>query len=970
MKKFSVFFLFLFFASTAFAQQTVSGIVRDGGTGEALVGAIVLVNGKPSASCDFNGRYKLSLADGEYYITARFFGYTCDSVKVKVAGKPVTLDFNCTSRTMKEVRIVADVAIDRKTPVAFSNINESLIREESGGRDMTMMLNSTPGAYATEQGGGAGDSRVSIRGVDQRNVGVMVDGVPMNDMENGAVYWSNWDGLTDATRTIQVQRGLGASRLAIPSVGGTINVLTRGIDEKKSFSVSTGFGSNGMQKLSFGFNSGEFGKGWGVTFSGSRRTGNGWVSQTWDDQWAYFFKIQKRLDKHLISFSLNGAPQLHGQRYDRMPIAVLDYDYAHKIIAKEYKDSSEVYVNDLTNANMLTGGYTTITQGERGRKYNPNWGIINYPDGEQGNFNQDINFYHKPLFNLSWFWTPNDKFSLSTVAYLSIGYGGGTNYNSSPTRDTLTGQYLMTTAYNSNTTQIDALYSTTEHKSSRVLLASMNNHVWVGAVSTATWKPTAKTTLLFGLDARHYKGSHYRMLYDLIGGDYFINSSDANQPSGVGNQMFAMKHKGDTVSYFNDSYVDWGGAFAQAEYSGERWSAFVTLTGSVTQYQRVDHFKKRDIVLDDGTVVPMIVGYNEVYYFNGTDGAVAQNNAVLTNLGGDTLVIDNPSGPNDTIVGATAYAWSSDHARTAQTDKKTFPGFTIKTGANYNIDEHYNVFVNIGFMNMAPRFNTVFDNNNKNYPVTKQQVVYATELGFGVRYPSFAANLNAYYTNWANKPPGSLSTTVAGDPYTYDLSGLNTILMGSELDLNWKPAKKIQLDGLISLGNWTYNSAGKAYLYDANYILADSIDYSAKGVHLGDAAQTQIGGSVRWEPIEGFYLKPRYTYFARNYANFDPIVLAPIYNGSHVQVGDNRDKESWQMPSYGLLDIYAGYEFREMVSPTLHQQIKVSFTFGITNVLDTIYISDAVNGATFDASTALVYLGLGRRWNAGMRITF
>lgn len=194
-----------------------------------------------------------------------------------------------------------------------------------------MLLNSTPGAYATEQGGGAGDSRVNIRGVDQRNVGVMVDGVPMNDMENGQVYWSNWSGLSDVTRTMQVQRGLGASKLAIPSVGGTINILTRGIDGRRNFVIRTEVGNNSMQKLSCMFNSGEIGKGWGITFAGSRRTGNGWADQTWDDQWAYFLKIQKRFNKNLFSFSINGAPQSHSQRYDRMSAAIYDSAYGEKL---------------------------------------------------------------------------------------------------------------------------------------------------------------------------------------------------------------------------------------------------------------------------------------------------------------------------------------------------------------------------------------------------------------------------------------------------------------------------------------------------------------------------------------------------------------------------------------------------------------------------------------------------------------
>ena len=54
----------------------------------------------------------------------------------------------------------------------------------------------------------------------------MINGVPQNDMENGWVYWSNWDGGRDATSSIQIQRGLSAVNLATPSIGGTMNIIT------------------------------------------------------------------------------------------------------------------------------------------------------------------------------------------------------------------------------------------------------------------------------------------------------------------------------------------------------------------------------------------------------------------------------------------------------------------------------------------------------------------------------------------------------------------------------------------------------------------------------------------------------------------------------------------------------------------------------------------------------------------------
>ncbi|CAN5149680.1 TonB-dependent receptor [soil metagenome] len=964
MPRLILFLLLSGFANCVLAQQNVTGIVRDASTGEGLVGAIVVVdNGKDHAVADINGYYKLILADGKYLLKVNYTGYDADSIYITVAGKPLIQDFNCVSTTLKEVEIIADVAIDRKTPVAFTNIGEVKIREEIGSRDMTMLLNSTPGAYASEQGGGAGDSRVNIRGADQRSVGVMVDGVPMNDMENGAVYWSNWDGLSDVTRTMQVQRGLGASKLAIPSVGGTINILTRGIDSKKSFVVRTDFGNNSMQKLSCMYNSGEFGKGWGITFAGSRRTGNGWADQTWDDQWAYFFKIQKRFNKHLISLSVNGAPQMHAQRYDRLLVGVYDRKFAENI---------GVNVDSLY---AVPGGYTTATQGERGLRYNPNWGFLVYGDGKTGIVNQDVNFYNKPLYNLSWNYAPNEKLTISSVAYLSVGNGGGTNFSGTVGRDTLTGQQNLTSVYNSNHTTIDATYSTTEHKSTRVLLASMNNHIWFGSITTATYKPNDHISFLLGADARHYKGSHYREVYDLIGGDYYgeANPSDLNQPratyTGDPNFQFYKKHVGDKVGYWNDSYVDWAGLFAQAEYSKGKWSAFVTGSYSLTQYQRIDHFRKRDIVIGD-SVIPMIVGYNETYYTNGSQSAVAQNGAIIT-TSGDTTIIDNPSGPNYYIPNANAYAWSSEYARTAETKKRTFNGFTIKTGLNYNINSKYNVFANIGYLKMAPRFNTVFDNYNKEYPTTKYQIVKAVELGFGARYLNFAYNANLYYTAWENKAPSFAPTVYTPDgTFFYDLLGLNTCLKGIEFDCNWKPTKKIQIEGLASIGDWKINSAGQVNLYDNNYVFANTIIYSAKNIHIGDAAQTQFGSAVRYQPFKGFYIKPRYTYFARHYANFDPISLTEILDANGNVYSDNRDRESWKMPSYGLLDIYSGYEIREELAGEKNRPITVSFNLSVNNVLNTKYISDGQNGNDFGPSTSLVYMGMGRRWNIGMRFSF
>jgi iron complex outermembrane receptor protein len=151
---------------------------------------------------------------------------------LSIAGT-INLKVELTNKMLKEIVVTSDYVIGRDVPVAVSNIPLKQVEEELAGREIATLANSTPGTYATRSGGGDGDARVTIRGFSQNNVAVMLDGVPVNDMENGAVYWSNWFGLDMVMQTTQIQRGLGASKLVIPAVGGTMNIITRGIEQEK-----------------------------------------------------------------------------------------------------------------------------------------------------------------------------------------------------------------------------------------------------------------------------------------------------------------------------------------------------------------------------------------------------------------------------------------------------------------------------------------------------------------------------------------------------------------------------------------------------------------------------------------------------------------------------------------------------------------------------------------------------------------
>ena len=153
-------------ASTGLWAQlcTVNGVIEDALTGEALIGAYVK-SGNAVVATDFDGRFSMPVPKGEATLEVSYIGYDSQTKTVKCDGSVTSVKFRMETLIMKEAVVSADVVISRKTPVAFTNVLPAQIQEELAGRDLPLVLNTTPGVYATQQGGGDGDARVTIRGL-------------------------------------------------------------------------------------------------------------------------------------------------------------------------------------------------------------------------------------------------------------------------------------------------------------------------------------------------------------------------------------------------------------------------------------------------------------------------------------------------------------------------------------------------------------------------------------------------------------------------------------------------------------------------------------------------------------------------------------------------------------------------------------------------------------------------------------
>lgn len=879
--------------ASAVAQSTLRGKVVDAETGEPLIGATVSVGGI-NAATDIDGVFVVKGVKPDAPVSIQYIGFKTKTVKAspRSRGELGTVRLETDGRTLSDVIVTSQIAVARKTPVAVSSVPMSFIEEKIGTQEFPEILKSTPGVHANKEGGGYGDSEIYMRGFDNTNIAVMVNGVPMNDMENQKVYWSNWAGLTDVTRTMQTQRGLGASKVSAPSVGGTINIITKGLDAKKGGSIYYGMGNDNMNKVMFTVSTGMSKSGWAMTLLGSKTWGDGYAQGTDFKGYTYFLNISKRInEQHQLSFTAFGAPQEHYQRKGALTLA-------------DWKMTEQVW-------------------GVENHKYNSSYGF----DKNGQRRTAEYNVYHKPQLSLNHQWQINDKSSLSTVLYMSIGRGygysgqGNSTYGYSYT-DWYGANYgtLQTKFRNADGTfnygMIQDINEQSEHGSMLVMGKLKNYHNWYGLVSTYNTKIGKDFDFYGGVDFRAYKGVHTNEILDLYNGKYYIDSSrqnakavnnvNASNPDWVNEKLGV----GDVMYRDYDGHVVQEGAFFQTEYTKSDLSAFIAGSLSNTSYWR----------------------YDRLYY----------------------------------------------DKKHAESKTKSYIGFTVKGGANYNINEHHNVFFNAGYISRAPMFNNVFltyTSSNVTNPDAKNEKVLSFEVGYGYRLKWLQVDLNAYWTKWMDKSMAKQLSVGAQQTDGYiNMAGLDARHQGIELEVKASPLYWLDLNGMFSIGDWQWDSNAKGYIYDANGQPLDKdgnvasaplaedhyfAGIALKGIRVGGSAQTTAALGATVKIGKQIRIGADWTLYARNYAYYQ-VSSSNLTPGKTTTVAD-----PWKAPTASQFDLNASYKFKLA-------GLNATISGNVNNLFDYQYLGKVWNPRSGAANKDNVYgfYAFGRTFSTRLKVNF
>ena len=875
MKKLFTFCFFFLAALVAFAQNNITGTVVDAETEDPLIGVSVLVKGTSTGTVsDFNGDFNLSVPDkGTATLVFSYVGFDVMEKTIDVSGSMDlgTILMRSSAVGLGEVVVlgVVDVAQDRRTPVAVSTIKFAEIQAKSGNTEFPEVMKNTPSIYVSNQNGGFGDSQVYTRGFDQTNTAFLLNGQPINGMEDGRMYWSNWSGMTDIANAVQIQRGLGSSKLAISSVGGTINIITKATDAKQGGWAQLTYGNDNYIKGTVAYSTGLLNDKFGITALFTHWQGDGWAEGTHGQGQNYFISMGYKASKnHNLNFLITGAPQWHDQNFTKR-ISQYEID------------------------------------GEINRKYNTNWGTL---DGEY--LSERRNYYHKPVANLNWSWTMSEKASLSTVLYASWGRGGGTG-NVGSTKRTADGHVDWDLIQANNIAANGA--------STYALRASANNHQWYGIVSTYENQLTENINFSVGADLRRYTGLHFRQIVDLLGAQYFQDNNNVRYPN---NQITAeyAANPWSAISQFaaeNERYawdynetIQYAGLFTQLEYLKDAVSAYIQGSVSTQSHVRLDRYQ-----------------YTEAN----------EKSETITN-----------------------------------------PGFNVKGGVNYNLNENNGVFVNAGYYSRQPYHDNLFLNfGNDVNEVAENEKVVGLEVGYKLRSDKFDLNFNLYRTAWNNRVEtrsifeGDMITLEDGSEYTFledgfsNQSNINQLHMGAELDARFRATKGLVIKGFAALGNWKYKDNATQDIYDSERKLLKSVDaLFLDGAKVGGSAQTTMGLGLDYRITKDFQIDADFNYYDNLFAEVGPLDAVFTSENNDGVIG---------LPSFGLLDAGASYKFN-------FGDNVLKLRVNVYNILDAEYISYATSNTPAAGNDTedyngvnksnFVQFGKGRTWNVSLRYSF
>lgn len=771
----------------------------------------------------------------------------------------------------------ADTSLATQPKVPVFTITADDLDSELGSQDISGILQSSRDIFTSTAGFSFGSARFRIRGYDSRNMLVSINGIQVNDLESGWAGWSQWAGLNDVTRWMQVRTGLAPSRLNFGGLGGFTNIQMRAGEMRKGTRVSYASTNRAYRnRIMFSTSTGMRKDGWAFTFSGSRRWAEeGYVEGTSFDAYAYLFSAEKRInDQHSITFTGFGAPIVQG----RQGLAV-----------------QEAY--DLAGTNF----------------YNPNWGL---QDGQVRN--SRMSFSHRPMLMATHLYKPNEKSTLNTTLFYTFGRDGRTGLQWFDARDPRPDYYRYLPSFfdedegsaaslanawrtDVNTRQIDwdQMYfangknlftvnnangitgnNITGNRSKYIVEEQRADPSRIGINSVYTTRLDNEATLTYGGSLHRQKTHYFKTIDDLLGGDFWLDvdqfaNRDFNDTLIAQNDLDNLNkvvEKDDRFGYDYDIQTRFYNAFTQYEGSKGALEYYGAFELSYTSFWRESRLR-------------------------------------------------NGRFPEESF---------------GTSDATTFLTYGLKGGAIYKISGRQFVSGNAAWMTRPPVARSAFlspRTRDAVIPDLTNERIYSGDINYILRFPRLKGRATLYYSKimdqvWSRSFYHDEFRTLVN----YTMTGVDQTHQGIELGLEGNLTSTWTMSAVYAGGQYLYTSRPSANITRDNSpeIFAQDRTVYWKNFRVGGMPQTAASVGLR-------YNSPKFWFAGFNANYFDDLYLDPNPDRRTVDAIGNffeSDPQVAELLNQTKLDANFTVDAFFGKSWMVKKRYRVAVNVSVSNVLD------------------------------------
>ncbi len=667
--------------------------------------------------------------------------------------------------------------------------------DDAGYNDNPTILFGQNDVFTNMAGYNFSSVRFRVRGYTSESQDTYLAGVRMNDAITGYSPFSLWSGLNEATRTKDAVIGLETNKYGFGGYNGITNIPVNASSMRVGLrgSVLTNSAMYRL-RLMLSYGSGVKDNGWSYAFNISTRLGdNDWIRGVYYKSFGYYGAVEKRFgDVHRLGLVFMAAP---GER------------------GAQNASTQEVY--DMTGDNM----------------YNSNWGWY------KGNVrNARVKKMHEPIAILKYDFTPSDKFSATTTLLYRFGKNGYTalvwydaldprpdyyrnlpsyfyNENVDYARPDLRKATWAREAWESDysaTTHVnwDRLYTVNQQNLNKFGMAQSKyiqeeRHVDqrdLNLAFTTEWKPFGWFTLDGGVNGKVNRTEYYKIVADLLGGDYYMNIDQFAERDYASSQA---KVQNDLDYFFKTGS-------AQALGVGDKYG-----------YDYYAHVLKAEGWLNGrfsaGKLSGNVAGrigwqslWREGLMRKGLFAGLTEDGREIFDENGEKLTTYDGRGNVITSKGLSA--------------KANFLTWAAKANLNYVFANCMRVYGNIGYFEDAPTFNQAFlSPRTRNSLVENLTTIntFAADVNYQYSNHGYDLRLTAYYANIMDQTDVMSFYDDLQQSFTnFAMSGINQVHKGIEMGFKVPtPVNNLALQGVLSWGE---------YVYTSNPFMTQTVDNSSE----------------------------------------------------------------------------------------------------------------------------------------------